>query len=182
MTRVLNDLGEKYNTDKWWRHHYLDFYEANLPDRSFDGRLLEIGVYEGASLRMWREFYPLAEIVGIDVIAALPVVEGASVHQINSSDITALLELGVFDIIVDDGSHMTLDQQVSFHWLYNHQLLDHGLYVMEDLHTSFSGQHTNSKYTTAEFLETYYDTICFNPPDRESMTAIIPAGQRPFWR
>lgn len=175
--QTLNDIAAKHGTDKAWRHHYLDFYQANLPGPEFTGRLLEIGVYEGASLRMWREFYPEAEsIVGIDIIDTLPVIEGVSARQINSSDITALRELGSFDIIVDDGSHMTLDQQVSFHWLYNHQLNDGGLYVMEDLHTSHSRHHTNSKYTTLEFLETRYDAVYFDQ-SRESITAIIPAGQ-----
>jgi len=177
VTRRLNDIAEKYGTDKAWRHHYLDFYEEYLPGPEFDGRLLEIGIYEGASLRMWREFYPLAQdIVGIDIVADLPVVDGATVLRINSSDITALRELGSFDIIIDDGSHTTLDQQVTFHGLYDHQLNPGGYYVMEDLHTSRSPHHINSKYTTMEFLETY-DVLYFDPPDRESTTAIIGAGQ-----
>lgn len=179
---TLNDIAVKHGTDKAWRHHYLDFYEAHLPGPEFTGRLLEIGVYEGASLRMWREFYPEAEeIVGIDILATLPSVPGVSVYRVNSSDLTALQQLGSFDIIVDDGSHMTLDQQVTFHWLYNHQLNDGGLYVMEDLHTSFSAHHINSKYTTLEMLDGFgYDAEHFVQPG--SRTSIIKAGQTPGGR
>ena len=45
---VLNDIGLKYDADKSSRfHNYLDFYQEQLPDRSFSGRLLEIGVMDG---------------------------------------------------------------------------------------------------------------------------------------
>ena len=62
---LLNDMGLKYDADKSSRFHlYLDFYQLMLPDRNFKGRLLEIGVMDGLSMKMWREYYPNAEIVG----------------------------------------------------------------------------------------------------------------------
>ncbi len=65
----LNDIGLKFNADKSSRfHNYLDSYQKQLPDRTFKGRLLEIGVMDGCSMSMWREYYPDAEIVGIDIL------------------------------------------------------------------------------------------------------------------
>jgi hypothetical protein len=55
----LKEIGEKYGTDKV-EHDYLDFYEKELPKQV--GKLLEIGVLNGASLRMWKEYYTEAAI------------------------------------------------------------------------------------------------------------------------
>ena len=55
---MLHELGLKYKTDKATFHKYLDFYEKKLPGRDFAGRLLEVGVMDGASMRMWREYVP----------------------------------------------------------------------------------------------------------------------------
>src|SRR2546430_616290 len=67
---LLNNIGLRHDTDKSSRfHNYLDFYEQQLPDRSFDGRLLEIGVMDGYSMAMWREYYPdAADIIGLDIM------------------------------------------------------------------------------------------------------------------
>lgn len=154
---VLNDIGLKFDTDKSSRfHNYLDFYEEQLPGRSFNGRLLEIGIMDGFSIEMWHEYYPEAEIVGLDImpkghlkIAKAP---GVTLLQLNGTDVEAMNELGPFDVIVDDGSHMSLEQQQAFSHLYYHQLHHGGVYVIEDLWTSYMPAYTNSKYTTIEFL------------------------------
>ena len=116
---ILDQLGKKYKTDKATYHNYCDFYEQHLPSKI--KRLLEIGVMDGNSLRMWKDFYPDAEIIGIDIKQPQNI-EGVSWLQINSNDIYALKDLGKFDIIIDDGSHMTLDQQVSLQYLWKNNL------------------------------------------------------------
>lgn len=176
----LHEIGIKHDTDKAYFHKYLDFYAKYLPKRDFKGRLLEIGVLDGGSLRMWREYYPKAEIVGIDIQEPNIDLPGVTQLQVDSKDILALKELGKFDVIIDDGSHMTLDQQLSFYWLYYNQLNKDGLYVIEDIHTSFYDQYKNAKYTTMEMLELLnYKVIQYrrSPDDLDSMTTIIPAGQ-----
>lgn len=178
---LLNDIGVKHGTDKATYHKYCDFYQKLLPKRTFKGRLLEIGVMDGASIRMWAEYYPKAEIVGIDTIDKSHLsIEGATLLQIDATDPDALSELGMFDIIIDDGSHYTADQQKSFEHLYLNQLNPKGLYILEDLHTSLMPMYVNSKLNTIDYLknamiehEFYHNKD--NPKD--SMTCVIKAGQ-----
>jgi hypothetical protein len=110
-------------------------------------RLLEIGVggYEhdvgGRSLLAWQAFFPFATIIGVDY---LPREAVATRHtkfrradQGSAEDLTALCaEEGPFDIIIDDGSHLSQHQLFSFQHLFD-SLKDGGIYVIEDVHTSF---------------------------------------------
>lgn len=152
---LLNDIGLKYDTDKSSRfHNYLDFYAEQLPGRTFKGRLLEIGVMDGYSMQMWREYYPeAADIIGLDIMPKDHLkIPGVTLLQLNATDVSAMAELGDFDIIIDDGSHMSLEQQQAFFWLYYHQLHQCGRYVIEDLWTSHMDAYINSRYTTKQVL------------------------------
>ena len=176
----LQDIGLETGTDKATYHEYLDFYEKVLPKSNFSGRLLEIGVLDGSSLLMWHKYYPKAEIIGIDIENRGLQLDGVTILQMDSKDIQALKELGEFDIIIDDGSHLTLDQQISFYWLYYNQLNKAGWYIIEDIHTSFRPDYVNSKYTTMEMLELLnLDVSQYRRSEDEldSMTTIIKAGQ-----
>lgn len=159
---LLNDIGLRLNADKSSRfHNYLDFYQEQLPGQSFNGRLLEIGIMDGYSMQMWREYYPdAAEIIGLDIMPKQHLdIPGVTMLQLNATDIEAVNELGNFDIILDDGSHMSLEQQQAFFWLYNNQLNTGGYYIIEDLWTSYMDAYINSKYTTKEVLTKLERTI-----------------------
>ena len=139
----LTELANKYKTDKGTEHSrgngahgYTGFYQSlfqHMQDRPL--KLLEIGAAEGASLRMWRDFFPNAQIFGID-INPRPV-EGCTVLNCNQSNVIALNALaekhGPFDIVLDDGSHKTEDQMASFVTLFPVHMTKGGLYVIEDL-------------------------------------------------
>lgn len=158
---VLNDIGLRYDADKSSRfHNYLDFYEKHLPGRDFSGRLLEIGVMDGFSMRMWREYYPRAEIIGLDIKDmhhlyndTWQVPKSVQLLKLDGTNAAQLKPLGMFDIIIDDGSHMTADQQKSFEILYYNQLNAGGIYILEDLWTSYVKYHQNAKITTVEYLK-----------------------------
>jgi len=159
-TERLHDIGLRHRTDKATFHGFCDFYEHHLPGRV--DRLLEIGVMDGCSLRMWREFYPGASaIVGVDIRPPLKI-DGVQVLQLDATDPAALATLGTFDVIIDDGSHMTRDQQATFGYLWP-AVRPGGSYVIEDLHTSFMSNYVNSALTTLEFLaaSTDLDVIMF---------------------
>ena len=152
----LDDIGLKYDTDKSSRSHgYLDFYEKHFPNRDFSGRILEIGVMDGYSLKTWGEYYPKAEIIGIDIKEPsplfLPNVVWAKADGTNPEQVA---RLGVFDIIIDDGSHKTSEQIKSFEHLFPNQLREGGIYVVEDLHTSFFN---GRDYNYIDTEETAYD-------------------------
>lgn len=160
---VLDEIGLKYDADKSSRfHHYLDFYQEHLPDRDFSGRLLEIGVMDGLSMKMWREYYPNAEIVGIDIKEDMAsymhnsdwqVPESVQLITCDAADPKQTKKLGNFDIIIDDGSHYWKDQQKSFEQLYYSQLNKGGIYIIEDLWTSEIDFYANAKLNTKEYLK-----------------------------
>lgn len=141
MTR-LEELSYKFGTDKL-NHGYIPFYEKHLPKGP--KRILEIGVKEGCSLGMWLEYFPNSEVHGLDLFAentALSVLEHLSwnyfdydtsrlkLHQGNQCDWQILEELRKyeFDVIIDDGSHNSRDQLITFFGLYNGKQ-----YFIEDL-------------------------------------------------
>lgn len=158
---LLNDIGVKYRADKSSIfHNYLDFYQEQLPDRDFSGRLLEIGVMDGCSMKMWREYYPNAEIIGIDIKdmsfmhnTDWQVPESVKLLTLDGTKAKDTKPLGMFDIIVDDGSHYWKDQQKSFELLYYSQLNKDGIYILEDLWTSYIDFYANAKITTIEYLK-----------------------------
>lgn len=173
-TGRLHDLGMKHGSDKATHHGFCDFYEAHLPDNV--GRLLEIGVLDGASLRMWRDYYPDADITGLDIRPCEPV-DGCTILQGDATDWDYLARLGTFDVIVDDGSHKTHDQQRTFNYLYYRALNPGGWYVMEDLHTSFNPDYVNTKVTTFSMLKTKPGVLFWTRTDQlsDSTTALVPA-------
>jgi len=158
---LLDDIGLKYNADKSSRfHHYLDFYQLMLPDRDFSGRLLEIGVMDGLSMKMWREYYPKAEIIGIDIKdmsmfhnSDWNVPESVKLITADGTKAKDMRPLGMFDIIIDDGSHYWADQQKSFDLLYYKQLNPGGTYILEDLWTSHIDFYANAKVNTIDYLK-----------------------------
>jgi|EP00966_Prymnesium_polylepis_P093601 hypothetical protein len=78
----LRALGEYYGTDKA-TSGFVDVYSEALPhgeDRTSVHHLLEIGVFFGASIKMWRDYYPSATIIGIDAFKGI---EGYKVNGHN---------------------------------------------------------------------------------------------------
>jgi hypothetical protein len=148
----LCELARKYGCDKEpsLAHGYTPFYHALFSERRRDvARLLEIGIgvpdvmtgvpgyARGASLRMWRDYFPNAEIHGVDVRPdALFADERIATHLCDQSrrdDLDALLRRieDPFDIVIDDGSHETEHQLVSAAALIPHVKAG-GIYVIED--------------------------------------------------
>ncbi len=147
--RSLREIALEMRTDKEGTHFYADAYErhfAHLRHRAIT--LLEIGVggyadpeRGGESLRMWKEFFPLARIVGIDIYDKTALAEDRiAIVQGDQSDPVFLEDLaarfGPFDIVVDDGSHVCAHVIASFNGLFGH-LTDDGIYAIEDLQTSY---------------------------------------------
>ncbi|MBU0829352.1 MAG: class I SAM-dependent methyltransferase [Gammaproteobacteria bacterium] len=127
---------------KWM--HYFDIYEKHFAAfRNRPIRFLEIGVFHGGSLQMWKNYFgPHAQIVGVDINPACKEFEeeGIAIEIGSQEDRGFLRELaakyGPFDIVLDDGGHTMAQQIISFEELYHHVRRD-GLYVCEDLHTSY---------------------------------------------
>jgi hypothetical protein len=146
-TQLLDSIGRRHGTDKSSAHHdYLRHYEAHLglliePIQS----LLEIGVFDGASLKTWHEFLPDARITGVDIDPRCKEFEGpnVAVELRDQSDVSHLTEIGIkhgpFDVIIDDGSHIWSHQILTFETLFPF-VRSGGLYICEDIDTSY-GNH-----------------------------------------
>lgn len=126
--------------------YYLEEYERFLePLRTQPLRLLELGVRFGASMQIWRDYLPLATIVGLDIDKkpdAFP--SDSRVHFIQGSqdDEAVLAEAlrvagGQFDLIIDDCAHIGHLAARSFSFLFPNALKPGGLYVIEDICTAF---------------------------------------------
>ncbi len=130
---------------KW--HHYFPVYEKIFgPLRGTPLKILEIGVYRGASLKLWRAyFHPDSRIVGIDIDTTCARYEDAANNifvRIGSQADDAFLqavvqEFGPFDLIIDDGSHRSAHMLASFNALFLTGLKPEGIYFVEDTHANF---------------------------------------------
>jgi hypothetical protein len=149
QAETLNQLAEKYQSDKWGPHSYTPHYETHFAKyRNRPVNLLEIGVggYDdpaagGASLRMWNDFFPNAKIFALDFHPkSLRISDRVRIYQGDQSDPAILHRMhedaGGFDIVVDDGSHINEHVIASFEALFP-LLNDGGLYVVEDAQTSY---------------------------------------------
>jgi 23S rRNA U2552 (ribose-2'-O)-methylase RlmE/FtsJ len=135
------ESGTSKSLMKW--DHYFEIYERHF--QKFVGtsvKILEIGVQDGGSLQMWKEYFgKQSTIIGIDINPIYKFEEEQICVEIgNQTDINFLHNIiekyGNFDIIIDDGSHNQLDILKSFSFLYP-KLNDNGVYLVEDLHTSY---------------------------------------------
>ncbi len=155
------------NVHKW--HHYFDIYSKYFEryrDRPIT--MLEIGVFRGGSLRMWKEyFHPDSMIVGIDVDTSCQAHEIADQNVFvrigSQADPTFLAsvngEFGPFDIILDDGSHKTHHQIISFGALFRDALKDGGCYMVEDVHTNYWIKHVDSPETFIDLSKQMVDML-----------------------
>ncbi|GAA3967029.1 class I SAM-dependent methyltransferase [Actinomadura viridis] len=147
---ALDRLALRHPTDKWGGiHWFTPHYERHLgPLRDQVVRVLEIGIggYDdlgesGGSLKMWKHFFGRGLIYGVDLFDKSqcdePRVRTLRGDQ-NDPDFLRRLgeELGPFDVVIDDGSHINEHMRTSFRELYPY-LRNGGYYVIEDLWTSY---------------------------------------------
>jgi hypothetical protein len=129
--------------NKWI--HYLELYDRYFSRfRNKPIRILEIGVFEGGSLELWRRYFgPKATIYGIDINPECAAkVDPPNQVRIGSQADPQFLqsvvtEMGGVDLILDDGSHRGSHIITSFRTLFP-LLADNGLYAIEDMHDDYS--------------------------------------------
>jgi len=160
----MNDL-EKYFTsntgkliDKW--KHYFEIYDRHFS--RFRGKavhLMEFGVFQGGSLQMWKNYFgPQAKIYGVDINPHCKQLEEEQVEiligdQENRTFLKSLAKkIPHIDILIDDGGH-TMKQQVhTFEELFPH-IEKNGVYLCEDMHTSYWPEHGGGYKKPGSFVE-----------------------------
>jgi hypothetical protein len=183
---MLNELFNKYRSDKGNihgpKHKYAKFYESFLSDKREDiGLILEIGVCGGRSLKTWYDYFPNANIIGLDIddksIYNNERVFTFILDQSNEDQLKHFVNECIkkeykFDMILDDGSHHMFDQQITFGYLFP-LLKSGGIYILEDLHTSLADNmfplygkyldiQENRKNTTLYYLMESFNSVYLN--------------------
>lgn len=142
-------LCKKHNSDKFETHKYTHLYYELLKDwknRSFN--MLEIGIANGASIRVWHDFFPYAKIHCVDIektaVDKVKNINRVFAHQLNAERkdhweniLSKNLKDTKFDLIIDDGGHYPIEQWVSFTYL-KEKLNTKGFYIVEDLHAPWA--------------------------------------------
>lgn len=147
MPLTLTECAKKHGGDKGWggsnfTPRYAHFLNPRRDENTVKN-ILEIGIAGGASLRMWKEFFPNAQIHGIDLKKECLKYEEDRIHIWlgDQKDVKFLKGLGEawgpFDFIVDDGSHRYQDQLISFKALWPY-LRNGGVYAIEDTAGSYA--------------------------------------------
>jgi hypothetical protein len=181
----LDELAIKYGTDKSsLGHKYTQAYAKHLPDKC--RTFLEIGVAEAKSAHVWDEFYGKdeLELSLVDLFINPEFVSqrycwnrGWRTYKGDQSDYKFLYTIkDQFEVIVDDGSHDSIHQIISFQHLFINNLKSGGLWVTEDLHCCTMPEYrirgdvkfedtllsVFKKYIeTGEFTSAYFDDKAF---------------------
>lgn len=147
----LNDLEKFFFLEdhkpiaKWM--HYFEAYDRFFSKyRGKDVTILEIGVFKGGSLQMWKNYFKTStnrvQVYGIDIDPYCKMFEEDNIKIfIGSQEDREFLqevkkEIGKIDILIDDGGHTMNQQIVTFEELFD-CVADDGIYLCEDLHTSY---------------------------------------------
>lgn len=162
----LNDLERFYFKEshkcvnKWM--HYFEVYERFFSRyRGKDITILEIGVFKGGSLQMWKNYFHILDnsvkVYGIDIDPKCKMLEEEDIEIfIGSQEDRSFLQevkekIGKVDILIDDGGHTMSQQIITFEELFD-IVGDNGIYLCEDLHTSYM-ENYGGKYKGKTFIE-----------------------------
>jgi len=126
----ISNILKKYDTDKnSGKHCYGPAYDQLF--KSFNRKsnldIIEIGTQFGESLRAWREFFPNADITGVDIVDIVEEKYPGIGYII--SDVKELKMNKEFDIVIDDGSHKLSDV---LYTVKNFKLKKNGMMIIED--------------------------------------------------
>lgn len=161
---ILSQLAIKYDTDKF-SHGFTKVYDNLLNKYKDDKfNLLEIGVFYGSSIKMWHEYFQNSNIYAADNYIGIngngnifgtpdKFVKEVSDNKeyynrieivyLDQSKEEELIKYSnyckenniKFKVILDDGSHLMKDQQITFFYLFDN-LESGGMFIIEDTHTS----------------------------------------------
>jgi hypothetical protein len=141
VDRPLDATG--YDTDK--SRIFLKHYQEYFRDFTGPVHLLELGIFHGGSMLLWRDYFPEGKIVGLDINRVeVPDPTGRlHLYQGRQEDLQLLdrigKETGPFDVIIDDASHLAEPTKISFWHLFQHHLKRKGIYVIEDWRVGYWG-------------------------------------------
>ena len=140
LVTPLCELAHKYGTDKCKRikHPFTPFYFKLFNKKRYSiKKVLELGVFTGSSLRMWRDFFPNAQIYGLEINPTHLVQEDRIktflCDATQEEEVKRVIdEIGTnIDLFIDDGSHIVGHQIATCSIL--RPLLKEATYIIEDV-------------------------------------------------
>lgn len=164
-------LHRGHPSTKWIQ--YFDVYDQYLPQLrnlcAHAGRpikVIEIGVGDGGSLQVWKDYFGgSSQVVGIDIdpLAKKEFGPGIDVvvgSQSDTSTLDVCLEIlgSEVDFVIDDGSHRGSDQIATFEYLWPHLSVG-GVYIVEDLHTAYWPRFSGGVRRNGTFIEYAKDMV-----------------------
>ena len=183
---ILNELAIKHVTDKSSIfHNYCDEYEFFLNGKRDKAiNLLEIGVANGGSVRMWLDYFlhPNTNVYGVDVNNINVGVTDSRYKFLcgDQTDVNVYSGVGDLDIIIDDGSHVCTHQRLTFEILFS-KLKSKGMYIVEDTCTSY-WNYLGDSFNFIEYTKQYIDTVNYNGIYNEvDLSLMYPNCPFPNW-
>ena len=164
---MLDNLAITHASDKSSRYHnYAVKYDKILsPYIHTFTDILEIGVSQGQSTKMWTDYFHKATIHGADINKASVICEKYSdrikfhhVDQRNRAQLKNLEQYGPFDLIIDDGNHFWMEQILTFETLFPY-LRPGGIYIVEDTTTSYWREYKNNPISPIDYFKKLVDEI-----------------------
>lgn len=140
---LFQNFGSQSGTDKITHHGYHRFYPKYLdPIRHTVNSMLEIGIEQKKSLPLWLNYFPNASIYGIDINFEY-ITDRVQIFKADQSSLKDLekvvnsIQQKNVDFIIDDGSHIPEHQWLTFNYLFSELLKEGGIYIIEDIETSY---------------------------------------------
>ena len=139
-----NDLDlKKYDSDKVGYLRYYDPIFTSWLEKSV--MLLELGIFKGGSLLLWKDYFPNGNIVGIDInlpsnfqpTNRIKLFKGYQDDPAFMTSVAKQTAPDGYDIIIDDASHYGELSKKSFWLLFDKRLKPGGIYAIEDWGTGY---------------------------------------------
>jgi hypothetical protein len=137
----LQSLVDNTRTDKNTSHSYLPVYEKLFESKRQTAKhILEIGIAQGGSIKLWRDYFPKALIHAADIypqselppdLPKLPDVICYTNADAYSAEFLQMMYVPL-DIVIDDGPHTFQSQEAAIK-AYVPRLAKDGLLVIEDI-------------------------------------------------
>ena len=207
----LCEIGKKYDTDKSSQrnnvtdyrhcHPYTLFYDSIFKNKKNENlKIAELGILDGASLLMWKEYFTNSEIYGfdynIDFINNFKKKFNNDRITLSNIDVTnknsiinAFGELNkLYDIIIEDTTHQFEDQIRVIENVYKY-LKPGGILIIEDIFKSYNENDYMKRLTPIlqHFQDYYFIELDHNNRNstgwnNDKLFILIKGGDQPIFK
>lgn len=170
----LSEYADVCGTDKGTHQGFMEYYPKYLPAVARMQVLVELGVYEGGSMKLWgsRLIHPGSRVIGVDIdLSRVPrnpnadpqwdfpydLPSNVELYEGDQTQVPELLERNFAygaDTVIDDASHFSSKTIASFHTWWP-RVRPGGLYVVEDTHCSYNMEHYGPREASSPEMDTF---------------------------